>query len=220
MDERQLEASVYEYLVHEKSYPKDALQTESAIGRSPDGRSYRADLAILDPIRSEVVALIEVKRVRERAPLRNAVAQLLQYRRILGKPHIPLYLFFPPLSGSGKKFDIAQVLPDGNTKELYLNEFPTFDALISGDKSNEKAAKTAAVRSTVDTFQLTCVLLSIVTTILLALDVSEIVQLNSKQLILACISGGLLVLPFAAKFKMLGVEFERHNPRSEKPDEP
>lgn len=136
----------------------------------------------------------------------------MQYRRILGKPYIPLYLFFPPLSEQGKAFQIAQVLPDGDTKEIFSGEFPSYDALVAGDKTSTKATRTATFKATVDTFQLTCICLSIVVTVLLILDVANILKLSTKQLGLAGLAAVLLVLPFAAKLKMLGIEFERHNP--------
>ena len=220
MEEREFEASVYEYLVLEKAYPKAELQVEAALSTSTDGRRYRADLAVLDSKRSEVIALIEVKRSREHKALRSAISQLLHYRRVLGKQYVPLYLFFPPLHGSGKRFEIAQVLPDGDTKDIYPDEFPSYDALVSGDKSSKKASRAVAVRATVDTFQITCICLSIVIAVVFGLDVSGLLQLSTKQLTLAGVSGALLVLPFAAKFKMLGVEFERHNPTSSAGSEP
>lgn len=212
MEERQFEATVYEYLTLEKAYPKTEIQVEAALGTSADGRRYRADLAILDSKRSEIIALIEVKQSREHKALRSAAAQLLHYRSVLGKPYVPLYLFFPTIPGSRNQFQIAQILPDGDTKDIFSNEFPSYDALISGDKSNKKATRTVAVKATVDKFQITCVLLSITVAILLGLDVAGLMQLSTKQLGLAGLSGALLILPFAAKFKMLGVEFERHNP--------
>jgi len=220
MEEREFEASAYEYLVLDKAYPKSELLVEAALGPSPDGRRYRADLAVLDSKRSEVIALVEVKRSREHKALRSAISQLLHYRRLLGKAYVPLYLFFPPLPGSSKRFEIVQVLPDGKTKDIYPDEFPTYDALVSGDKSSKKATRTLAVRSTFDRFQVTCVCLAIVTAIAFVLDVSGVLQLSTKQLALAGISGALFILPFAAKFKMLGVEFERHNPDRAPSSEP
>ncbi|WP_287597521.1 type I restriction enzyme HsdR N-terminal domain-containing protein [Thermomonas sp.] len=211
MEEREFEASVYEYLVFDKAYPKAEIQVEAALGTGTESR-YRADLAVLDSKRSEVIALVEVKRSREHKALRSAISQLLQYRQVLGKPYVPLYLFFPPIPGSGSRFEIAQVLPDGETRTIYPSEFPSYEALVSGDKSSKKATRTAAVRATVDTFQVTCICLSIAVALVLGFDISGLVQLSAKQLALAGISGALLILPFAAKFKMLGVEFERHIP--------
>lgn len=212
MEEREFEVAVHDYLITEKAYPKAGLQLEAGLGPSPDGRIYRADLAVVDTLRNEVVALIEVKKSREHKALRTAISQLLHYRRVLGKPHIPLFLFFPPLNALARQFEITQILPDGDTKDIAPAEFPSYDALVSGDKTGRKVARSVAVRSTVDTFQLVCVGLSLVAAVVLALDVSEVFQLNPKQLILAGIAAALLVLPFAAKFKMLGVEFERHSP--------
>lgn len=220
MEEREFEKSVYEYLIFDKAFPKSELQLEAVLGPSSDGRQYRADLAVLDSKRSEIIALIEVKRSREHKALRSAISQLLHYRRLLGKAHVPLYLFFPPLPGSGKRFEISQVLPDGETKDIYSDEFPSYDALVSGDRSGKKAAHTATVRSTVDRFQVTCICLAIAVAIVLGLDVSGLLQLSTKQLTLAGISGALLILPFAAKFKMLGIEFERHNPLREPENQP
>lgn len=180
MEERELEASVYEYLALEKTYPKSELLVEAVLGSGSDGKRYRADLAVLDSNRSEIIALIEVKRSRDNKALRSAISQLLHYRRLLGKTYIPLYLFFPPLPGSGKQFEIAQVLPDGNTKDIYPDEFPTYDALISGDKSTKKATRTVAVRDTYDRFQVTCICLAIIAAIVLVLDVSKVLQLSIK----------------------------------------
>ena len=215
MEGMEFEIAVHEYLITEKAYPKAGLQMEAALSPSPDGRIYRADLTVIDTLRSEVVALIEVKKSREHGALRAAISQLLHYRRVLGKPHIPLFLFFPPLNTSARQFEITQVLPDGKTKDIAPAEFPSYDALVSGDTTSRKVAQTVAVRSTVDMFQLTCVGLSLAATVILALDVSEVFQLTTKQLILAGAAAALLILPFAAKFKMLGVEFERHNPTHE-----
>ncbi len=219
MEERQSEASAFEYLVLDKAYPRSEVQLQAAIARGPEGRSYRADIAVLDSRRSEIIALIEVKGSREHKALRNAIAQLLQYRRVLGKPHVPLYLFFPPLPGSTRRFEIVQVLPDGDTKEVYPDEFPTYDALIAGDRSSGKAARVANARAAIDTFQLTCILLSLLVVAIFTLDVTGVLQLTVKQLALAGVAGALLILPFAAKLKMLGVEFERHVPK-EPPVEP
>jgi len=103
MSERELEASVFEYLVLEKAYPRSEIQLEAALADRSGSRGQRAGLAILDSRRSEIIGLIEVKGSREHKALRAAISQLLQYRRILGKPHVPLYLFFPPLPGSGRR---------------------------------------------------------------------------------------------------------------------
>jgi len=219
IEDREFSASVLEYLTLEKAYPRSELQVEATIGSGADGRHYRVDLAVLDSRRSEIVALIEMKRYRERQILRSAISQLLHYRRVLDKPYIPLYLFFVSLPGSGKRFEIAQVLPDGDTKEIYPHEFPSYDTLLKSDKSSKKAARTAAVRATVDTFQFTCVGLSVAVAIVLGLDTSGLLELTTKQLALAGVSGALLVLPFAAKFKMLGVEFKRHIPTRESGDD-
>ncbi|RYE40109.1 MAG: hypothetical protein EOP24_42055 [Hyphomicrobiales bacterium] len=219
MSERESELSVFEYLVLDKAYPRSEIQLEAALSDGPEGKGYRADLAILDSRRSEIIGLIEVKGSREHKALRSAISQLLQYRRILGKPYVPLYLFFPPLPGSGRRFDIAHVLPDGNTKDVFPDEFPNYDALVAADKSGGKATRTANVRSAIDTFRLTCILMSLAVVVIFGLDVAGIVQLTVKPLALAGVAGALLILPFAAKLKMLGVEFERHVPK-EPPLEP
>jgi hypothetical protein len=74
-------------------------------------------------------------------------------------------------------------------------------------------ARKANVRDAIDTFQLTCILLSLTVIVIFGLDVAGVVQLTVKQFALAGVAGALLVLPFAAKLKMLGVEFERHVPK-------
>ena len=213
MERRDLEAQVLTWLLHEKQYPRAAVQSEAVLGSRQESTSYRADFGVVDLQRSEFVALIEVKATRDHKALRAAMAQLLHYQKILRKPFLPVYLFFHSLPGSGRKFEISQILADGSTKEVYPDEFPTYQALVTGDKSGTKATQRVAAREAVDSFQIVCIGLSIVVAMVLGLDASGTMELSPKQLILAAIAGGLLMLPYAAKLKLLGVEFERHTPR-------
>jgi hypothetical protein len=212
MERRDFEAEVHNWLVHEKGYPRPSVQPEAIVAPRRTSTPLRADFAVVDLNRSEFVAIIEVKASRDHAALRNAVAQLISFREHLGKPFIPLFLFFKPLSGSGVPFEISQVLPDGTQKQVALDDFPAYQALVSGDRSGVKATRRVAARAAVDAFAVVCIGLAITASVVLWLDVSGTLELSPKQLILASVAAGFLVLPFAAKLNLLGVEFERHSP--------
>ena len=209
MERRDFEAEVYHWLVHEKGYPRPSVQPEAIVATRRGSTPVRADFAVLDIQRSEFVAIIEVKASRDPTALRSAISQLASFRELLGKPFIPVYLFFKPNPASGMSFEISQVLPDGTQKQVALEDFPLYPALVSGDRSGTKATRRVAARAAVDSFFLVCVGLSIVASAALWLDVSGALELSPKQLILATAAAGVLVLPFAAKLNLLGVEFER-----------
>jgi hypothetical protein len=58
--------------------------------------------------------------------------------------------------------------------------------------------------------------LAVLVAIILLLVIFSVFKFSSQQLTLLGIVIGLLVIPYAAKFKLLGMEFERHNGPSNK----
>jgi len=210
MTENELERKFADFLVHEKGFSRDSLAWEVALSSEGGGQAYRVDLAAIDPLRNEFLALFEVKAKREPRLLREAVVQLAQYKRVLQKPQVPAYLVFPPIETSRLDFEISEVLENADTKEVYLSEFPTYAGLVSSDKAAEKVSQDKKIRSTVDEFKLMCFALAGVVTVLFLLDASDTFSITTQQLTLGGIAVFLLLLPYAAKFKMLGVEFERY----------
>jgi hypothetical protein len=215
LESAEFTVAVQDFLQVEKVYPEAEILSNVTLGDNLNS-IHEVDIAIFDSRRKSILALIEVKKSFDHKILRQAVANLLHSRRVIGKPHIPLYLFFEPLANSGKKFNLVQVLSEDENKDVYPSTFPSYDSLVSLDQTSEKTAAVKAVKTAVDTFHWTCVLLSIVVSIVLGLDMANVVELSIKQLSLAGIASVLLILPFAAKLKMLGVEFERNNTDSSK----
>lgn len=211
MNERELQAKFIDFLRLEKAFPDSAIRSEVSIVDIEGKVKYQADIALIDPRRNEFIALIEIKSKREHRPLRSAVAQLLEYGRDLQKPHLPLYLISPPIENSNRVFEIDQVLPNGDVNEVYPDEFPGYDALVAGDKAASKTRMTQKVTHVADNFRTLCWILCGAVLIILALDISNIFVLNTRQLTLIAVAAGLAILPYAAKFKLLGVEFERLN---------
>src|SRR5690606_23431645 len=122
------------------------------------------------------------------------------------------------LAGDQRQLEIAQVLPDGDTKQIHDDDFPAYEALVSGDVTSRKANRRAKVGVTLDTFHKTCIWLAVVTGLVLIADIAGWLELTTKQLVLAGIGAALLILPFTAKLKLLGVEFERHIPKERSSD--
>ena len=214
MNERDIQTKFLDFLVLEKSYPREALRQELLIG--VDEKSYRVDIALLDLKRNEIIGLFEVKSSRAARPLREAVSQLIQSKRALGKNNIPAYLIFPPIKPSSLDFQVVQVFDDGDTVDIYHADFPKYDTLIASDSASSKSEHTRKVSTAIDRFNIVSFVLAAITLIALLLDVLKIFTATAQQLILGAVVIGLILLPYAAKFKMLGVEFERFKPE-EKP---
>lgn len=206
MLEQELQSSVVKYLVEELAYPRDALQRELPILRS----GMRLDLAVVDLDKRELCAIFEFKNTRDHSGLRQSVSQVLNYWRQMGKPEIPLYLVFPASSeGKGAAYQLARILEDGSTEDICVSELPTYDALVSGHSAATKIDSKRSVKAAVDSFTVTCFALSGIALIVLWLDVSSMLVLTPKQLLIALGSIALVLLPYAARLRVLGVEFER-----------
>lgn len=216
MERRDFEARVHEWLIDEKKYPRTSIQPEAVIAPRKSNAPLRADFAVLDNARSEFVAIIEVKSSRDAVSIREGVSQLVDFRESLAKPFIPLFLFCKPSEGAGVPFEVSQILQDGTQKRIELSEFPEYGTLISGDRSSVKVAREVKARDVVDAFKVVCFILAAVTAVFLALDVFGVLVLSARQMVIASVAAAFLILPFAAKLKLLGVEFERHVPGSQR----
>lgn len=189
-------------------YSKDSILYEPAFFSNDGSRTYRPDFAIIDPQKKEYLAIIEIKSDR----LTNSektLNQLKKYRQAIGNEKIPLFLVTVSSSpNSSSPFALYSLSDSGELIESDFNFFPTFLALTAEEsaikKNDIRQKKTEAMVS----FQTTSWILA---TFLLFIVIMDIIFnfLTTERLTLLGASVALIVIPFAQKFKGLGIEWEK-----------
>ncbi|ELO5517087.1 type I restriction enzyme HsdR N-terminal domain-containing protein [Vibrio vulnificus] len=206
------EAEIRETLVKELfelGYPETSIRYEFTVSL---GRSQRRhiDVAIIDPDTNDVIAIIEVKRKYKSDALELAAKQVAAYSKML--PSAPLAFIYV---ANGNEKHIGLVSEETGKLEL-IPSLPNFSALRVGDRAQQKVETKKKSNRITDSFTVICYVLAILVAIILFLDIFSIFKFSSQQLTLLGIVIGLLIIPYAAKFKLLGMEFERHSRPSNK----
>lgn len=210
MKEAEIVDSFMDFLVAEKGYPKQMLRREYE-SKDNDSRHYWADLVVLNPYTTGIAAVFEFKNDEKLINHSKTRELLLSMRAALRCGSIAAYLVAPSPAGVGM-FVIKQVISAGKVVEILPRDFPEYKTLVLGDTASWKAEKDFEKKEAVDSFVKICWLLAFAVACLFVLDVNKWVDLKMEQLTLLGMAVGLAVAPFAARFKFLGMEWERYNP--------
>ena len=103
------------------------------------------------------------------------------------------------------------MINDSENGVTLIPTFPSFNSLLTGGRAQNKVEAKSKSNRVTDSFSLACRLSAFVVSIILVLDIVGLYKFSSQQLTLLGIFIGLLVIPYAAKFKLLGMEFERYS---------
>jgi hypothetical protein len=191
------------YLV-EHGYPLESMAMEYPAGRR------RADLVLVDTDTQELTAVFELKRKRTPQSENLGRAQLLSYLEAAGNPAIPAYLVFP---GTGDlPFDFELVTPDEPQLAEEQTEgdiLPEYTVLRESRRSTVVAEKKIKKKNALDGFVIACWVCGALTAIALGLDVFTEFEMSETRIALLGGTVAFIIIPFAKKLKILGVEIER-----------
>lgn len=187
-------------------YPEESLVVEW-----PIGQRYRADLAVVDPGTNKAIALFEFKRVKNPESMKMALRQLATYTKAMGDVQVPTYAVFG--KEGEESFEIYHIEKGVDGKETLspvalrrISDFSIFKN--SNIRKSIEQAETKKKR-VVDEFRVVCWILAIVVMALLVLDFTGLIKITPERLSLIFLIVILFVMPFASKFKFLGLEYER-----------
>lgn len=208
----QLEKKFAEYLVT-LGYPKDSIVYEPAFLATDGKRAYRPDFAIVDPIKKERLAIIEIKG-RHLKDTENTYNQLAAYSKAIDKERIPLFLVTESESPEGFfPFDLYVFSEVGSLIKSDFALFPTFPALTADESAERKTGIRKEKTETIENFQKVSwslagiLLLVVIADFICAQYEIELLTTERMALLGACVA--LVVIPFAQKFKGLGIEWEK-----------
>ena len=210
----ELEAKVAEFL-EARGYPPDSVVLEPRVESKSGKRVLRPDFLILDPKREERLAIIEAKAFYPGKNRRNIQDQLLGYATALAEPGTETFLVTPDEAGGGILFH--RLNEDGELEDFPATDFPRFQALVANKLAAGKESVEQRQEEAADDFKERCSLIAGVAFAIVATDfflaLRDIEVLNPERLAVLGVIAVLLVVPYAAKLKVLGLEWERYNTR-------
>lgn len=178
--------------------------------------NIRVDMAIIDSVSKKPIALFEFKRRKNKESENLAKQQLKKYAQTVGDSTIPLYVVY---SIDQEPYFELFFLTEQNGVEILkpIYQVPTFTSFKNSSISKQIIQVEKEKKNTYDLFKIICWLLAAIIIGLLYLDFKECIKLTPERLGIIAIISGLIIVPFARKLNILGVEFERlYEERTEK----
>ncbi|MDD5569650.1 MAG: type I restriction enzyme HsdR N-terminal domain-containing protein [Bacteroidales bacterium] len=193
---------VTDFLI-QHGYPEESIMLEWKVSSK-----YRVDMAVIDNISKRPVALFEFKRQRRKESENIAIEQLKKYAEILGDDTIPLYLVFGADNTEG--FEIYFLTEDNGKEVLKLiPTIPQFRNLKNSFLSKAVSKNEKDKKKFFNWFRFICWFLASIIFLLLYFDFKGCISITTERLGIIAIIIGLVIVPFARKLKILGLEFER-----------
>jgi hypothetical protein len=191
-----------EYLI-QHGYPEDSIILEWKISDR-----YWVDLAVIDNMSKKPVALFESKRQRNKRSETISIEQLKKYSDVIGDKTIPLYLVFGADNADGFEMFFLGV---EDAKEVLkpIQTIPQFKNLMNNFLSKAVTKNEREKQSTFNWFKFICWLLAFLIAFLLFFDFNGCLSITPERLGMIAIIIGLVIVPFARKLSILGLEFER-----------
>ena len=217
INESNLESTFIRFLTEDKGYPSAYLRSQLAFVDKDGSRRLRPDLVVIDPGTNKVVAIIEFKGLHTPPDQQSVRQQVLAYRRASGNDLASAYVVYPYSEQEpNAEFGIYEVEDVETWVPVKPHDFPDYETLILGERAKSRTTIVDARDTAVDTFKYVCFGLSLLVTILFLLDLLAVVSMTAQQLSLLGIAIALVLIPYAARLRFLGVEFERLQEASER----
>lgn len=194
-------------------FPESSLAIEM-----PVGNNFQVDLAIIDPETKIPISLFEFKDSPKNRKFGEM--QLASFLGALGNPDIPTFLVFE--GNEQKPFVIERVYfskdkkNDNLREELKLADLPDYKILRESAKNLDVNRKKRDQEKTLDVFKIVCWIMAGILFIGVIFDIVKVITINANQLALIGATVALIIIPFASKLKLLGMEFERIMDKSDK----
>jgi len=205
----QMEMELANYFIRylkEHGYPENSIAVEYKIGNK-----YRADIVILDLKRNIPIQIFEVKSNKTVETIRRGTEQLKQYLSELGNFIIPAYLVFP--KNEEPFFEVVRINEIANESDEEIERQNDLSLNYKGQRISRIAEEAKTInrekKKIVDSFAITCWIAAGVMLIVGILSKAKIVILDTTDLTILGVIVALVLIPFASKLKILGVEFER-----------
>ncbi|MNF63146.1 hypothetical protein D3C85_773060 [compost metagenome] len=209
--DRELEKHFFEYLIS-IGYPRNSIIYQPAIHPVQNMMCYRPSFALIDPKKNEHIAIIEVKECKIGGGS-SIYKNMRDYSKAVGSDSIPVYIISTDYSDASP-FLLHSLDDKGEIITIDHSLFPSFEALSAKESTDRKVDLRIRREYISDKFRKICWVASSLFFILVALDFFlkefyDIGLLTAERISLLGGALALIVIPFAQKFKGLGIEWEK-----------
>lgn len=206
----EIEQRFYQHLIS-LGFSPEAIVYQPAFRPKGEAGRWRPDFAIIDPASKKILAILEIKSRRQPDELQLAATYVRQYVDSLGNPSVQGFVAVADEAGEGFTF----YAPGDGDRPVPVPP-PAFATrpLVAAQQATEREQVIAARKKGIDTFLVVCFVAAGIAFLVVIMDVAlkqffGFSLLTTERMALVGAGLALLVLPFAQKLKMLGVEFER-----------
>jgi hypothetical protein len=187
-------------------YPENTIAVEYLIDKK-----YRVDVAVLDLDKNIPIQLFEIKSQKNNDNIRIGIEQLIKFRSNLNNSNIPSYLVFP--IEREPYFEVINIDAYMYNRKAVENENLILQMNFKAQRVARIAEESSIIKQKkekiVDTFKIACWAIAFFMICIGILSNRKIITLNATDLTFLGVVIVLILLPFASKLKILGVEFER-----------
>lgn len=212
--DRKLEKLFFEYLVS-IGYPKEAIAYQPAVQPVRHMQCYRPSFALIDPKKNEYLAIVEVKEARMGESRKGGFIyeNMIDYRKALGANSIPVFIVSTDYNDTSP-FLLHSFDEQGQINVIDYTLFPTFEALAVKEQADRKADLRLRRDNAGESFTMVCWSVSAILFVLVIGDFYikkeySLDLLTAERISLIGAALALIVIPFAQKFKGLGIEWEK-----------
>lgn len=185
----------------QQGFPESSLAIGWTVGKQ------KIDLAVLDNITKEPIAVFIIIEDNKC----NETNLILPSQRLTGS-NIPVYFVFAKdgtpsfevLRFNNEKKHSSRDLPRMNAENIL-----SYSTLKESGRNAVIERKKRERKSAFDLFQLVCWILALLIVPLIVLDIYKVISISGNQLTLIGIVVVLVLVPFASRIRILGIEFER-----------
>lgn len=205
--EKSLVEEFIKLLKEKKRYPDESIIQEMPLSDSGNKFRYQADLVLLDAKSKQYIGLVEFKRKIDDKIKSSAFKQVSSYLKLMGSSELHIFLVGTDLNN---RLIIYILNSENEWEEIAKENFPNYEALSATVMTKKQERIKQNKEKNVDKFKLICLGLACGTFILFILSLCNIIKMNADEMALLGATVALIIIPYAAKLKILGVEFERN----------
>jgi hypothetical protein len=213
--ESELEVRFRRFLVDRLSYPEKAIVTQYAIAMPGGTRPFHPDLVVMDEATATPLAIFEFRAGPADSAVEAQLVRAAELSALIG--NVPAYLVAPGDESEGFRISslvLTEQIPGGvpTSRHLPLEAVPTYAQLLLASGTAQRRLR---VRHTLNWFSPACHVLGLLVAVLFCYSYFGKHEISPSQLGVLGAALALFVIPYAAKLKMLGVEFERRTDSSQ-----
>ena len=206
-----VEEQLVDWLTREKGFDRSYLLEDPTFTNSKGLTNVRPDVVAIDGSTGDPVAIFEVKSELTADRRAKCIAQLVSYAEIDKDRSIPVFLVAASTSGPGIEFH--KLTDDNELEEVVGPALPNYHQFRAAILAPKLIGARQEAKKMKDHFQLLCIGVSVALLLIGVVDFflerRGVELLTTNRMILLGTAVALLVIPYAQRFKGLGIEYER-----------